>query len=53
MINNFTNRLQLLHKGSKRRINCKCEKKSINCLTGDTRPGFKAYGTMGVNLTGD
>ena len=56
-INDFTNRLQLLRKGRKRRSNClfgvSVKKKSINCQTGDTRRGFKAYGTMGVILTGD
>ena len=61
MINDFTNRLQLLPTGCKRRNNClfglsvkkKKKKKSINCQTGDTQRGFKGYGTMGVILTGD
>ena len=57
MINNFTNSLQLQHKGHKWQSNClfgvSVKKKSINCQTGDTRRGFEAYGNMGVILTGD
>ena len=56
MINDFTNHLQLLRKGRKRQSNCLSGvsvKKIINCQTGDTRHGFKAYGTIGVILTGD
>ena len=56
-MNDFTNRLQLLRTGRMRRSNClfgvSVKKKSIKCQTGDTRCGSKAYGTMGVILTGD